>query len=211
MEYFGILARLYASWSFFEVVSVEVRMKILSLHCGTDSFREQLEQVRPKLYRVAYSWCHNAALADDIVQETLIKALRNITQLREPDLMHSWLFTILANCWRDHFRQHREMDDIDELEDFRCVHETTPEEEHAQSQLVHRVRSAIAKLPIGQRQVLTLVDLEEFPYVEVAAILAIPIGTVMSRLCRARQSLKALLTELAPQNLAQVTPIRRII
>lgn len=188
-------------------------MSILSLFCGAgaNTFQEQLEQIRPKLYRVAFSWSHNAALADDLVQETLIKALKNAGQLRDPALLNGWLFSIMANCWRDHFRQHREMEDIDELEDYRCVNETTPEDEHAQSQLVSRVWDAVAKLPMGQRQVLTLVDLEEFPYIEVAAILAIPIGTVMSRLCRARQALKILLKELAPQQPAQVSQIRRIV
>ena len=186
-------------------------MKILSLFCGADTFHEQLEKIRPKLYRIAFSWSHNVALADDLVQETLIKALKNARQLRDPALMNGWLFSILANCWRDHFRQYREMDDIDELEDHRCINETTPEDEHAQSQLVSQVRDAVAKLPLGQRQVLTLVDLEEFSYIEVAAILAIPIGTVMSRLCRARQTVKTLLKELAPQQPVQVSQIRRIV
>jgi RNA polymerase sigma-70 factor (ECF subfamily) len=188
-------------------------MSILSLFCGAgaNTFQEQLEQIRPKLYRVAFSWSHNAALADDLVQETLIKALKSAGQLRDPELLNGWLFSIMANCWRDHFRQHRETEDIDELDDYRCVNETTPEDEHAQSQLVSRVWDAVAKLPMGQRQVLTLVDLEEFPYIEVAAILAIPIGTVMSRLCRARQALKILLKELAPQQPAQVSQIRRIV
>lgn len=185
-------------------------MKILSLFCRTDAFQEQLEQIRPKLYRVAFSWSHNAALADDLAQETLAKALKNAGQLRDPALLNGWLFGILANCWRDHFRRYREMEDIEELEDYRCVNETTPEDEHAQSQIVSRVRDAVAKLPLVQRQVLTLVDLEEFSYIEVAAILAIPIGTVMSRLCRARQALKTLLNELAPQQSAQVIQIRRI-
>ncbi len=86
----------------------------------------------------------------------------------------------------------------------------TPEDEHAQSQIVSRVREAIANLPIGQRQVLMLVDLEEFSYTEVATVLAIPIGTVMSRLCRARQALKTLLQESVPQQSAKVSPIRRV-
>jgi len=186
-------------------------MKILSLFCGTDAYQKQLEQIRPKLYRVAFSWSHNAALADDLVQETLVKALKNSRQLRDPSLLNSWLFSILANCWRDHFRQHREMVDIDTLEDYRCAIQTTPEDEHSQSQIVSRVWDAVAKLPVGQRQVLTLVDLEEFPYIEVAAILSIPIGTVMSRLSRARQSLKTLLNELAPQQSVQISQIRRVI
>jgi len=186
-------------------------MKILSIFNASDGYQKQLEQLRPKLYRVAFSWSHNASLADDLVQETLVKALKNFRQLRDPSQLNGWLFSILANCWRDHFRQHREMEDIDALEDYRCAIQTTPEDEHAQAQIVYRVWDAVAKLPVGQRQVLTLVDLEEFPYIEVAAILSIPIGTVMSRLSRARQSLKTLLNELAPQQPAQISQIRRII
>ena len=185
-------------------------MKILSLICRSRVFREQLEQSRARLYRVAFSWSHDAALADDLVQETLSKALKNSGQLREPELMNSWLFSILTNCWRDHFRQYREMEDIEEIEDFRCIHETTPEDEHAQTQIVGRVRGAVAKLPLGQRQVLTLVDLEEFSYAEVAGILGVPVGTVMSRLCRARRALKEQLQELAPAQQARITPIRRV-
>jgi RNA polymerase sigma-70 factor (ECF subfamily) len=185
-------------------------MKILSLFCRSNDLKDQLDNIRPKLYRLAYSWSHNAALADDLVQETLIKALKNSSQLRDPALLNSWLFSILANCLRDHFRQHKEMDDIEELEDYRYAHENTPENVHSQSQIVSRVRDAVAKLPLGQRQVLTLVDLEELTYIEVASILGIPIGTVMSRLCRARVAMKILLKELAPQQIAAVGQIRRI-
>ena len=181
-------------------------MKLFSLLCGTDALQNQLEKMRPKLFRVAFSWSHNAALAEDLVQETLIKALQKSGQLRNAEAMNSWLFAILANCWRDHYRQSREMDDVEEIE---RIDEFTPEDGHAQSQLVSRVRNAVARLPLGQRQVLTLVDLEEFSYAEVSVILEIPVGTVMSRLCRARKTLKMLLSELAPQR-ASVSPIRRI-
>lgn len=185
-------------------------MKILSLFCRSNDLQDQLDNIRPRLYRVAYSWSHNAALADDLVQETLIKALKNASQLRDPALLNSWIFSILANCLRDHFRQYKEMDDIEELEDYRYAHENTPENAHSQSQIVSRVRDAVAKLPLGQRQVLTLVDLEELTYIEVASILGIPIGTVMSRLCRARAALKIFLKELAPQQTEAVGQIRRI-
>lgn len=186
-------------------------MEILSLFCHADAFHEQLKQIRPKLYRVAFSWSHNSALADDLVQETLIKALRSKNQLRDSAKMNGWLFSILANCWRDHFRQNRVMEDIDDLEDYQCVDNTTPENDHAQSQIAVRVLEAVARLPMGQRQVLTLVDLEEFSYVEVAGILSIPIGTVMSRLCRARQTLKLHLQEFAPDQSVQHRQIRRVI
>lgn len=185
-------------------------MKIISLFCRSNHLQEQLLQIRPKLYRLAYSWSHNAALSEDLVQETLIKALKNNNQLRDPALLNSWLFSILANCLRDHYRQHREMEDIEDLDDFRYAHENTPEKSHADAQIVACVRDAVAKLPLGQRQVLTLVDLEELSYVEVASILDIPIGTVMSRLCRARASLKTLLVSLAPQQAPQTEKIRRI-
>lgn len=168
-----------------------------------------MKQIRPKLYRVAFSWSHNSALSDDLVQETLIKALRNKNQLRDSAKMNGWLFSILANCWRDHFRQNRMMEDIDELEEHCCVDDANPESDHAQSQIAARVLEAVARLPMGQRQVLTLVDLEEFSYIEVAGILSIPVGTVMSRLCRARQTLKLHLKEFAPEQSAR--QIRRVI
>jgi RNA polymerase sigma-70 factor (ECF subfamily) len=185
-------------------------MKILNLFGYPKDLQNQLEQIRPRLYRLAYSWSHNAALADDLVQDTLIKAMKNANQLRDPALLNSWLFSILSNCLRDHYRQYKEMEDIDELEDFHYAHENTPENAHSQSQIVLRVRNAVSKLPLGQRQVLTLVDLEELSYIEVASILDIPIGTVMSRLCRARVTMKSLLKELAPQQPAQAIPLRRI-
>lgn len=185
-------------------------MKIISLICRSRDLRRQLEQSRSKLYRVAFSWCHDAALSDDLAQEALSKALRSVGQLRDPELLNSWLFRILNNCWRDHFRQHREMEDVDEIEDYRYADTYTPEDAHARNQIVDRVRHAIAQLPLGQRQVLTLVDLEGFSYAEVADILGLPTGTVMSRLCRARRSLKDLLQELAPAQSAQVIPLRRV-
>lgn len=185
-------------------------MKIISLFGRSDDLKDKLEAIRPRLYRLAYSWCHNAALADDLAQEALIKALKNTTQLRDPALLNSWLFSILANCLRDYYRKHREMDDIDELEDHIYAHEITPETTHSSRQIVSRVRDAIAQLPLGQRQVLTLVDLEELSYIEVASTLDIPIGTVMSRLCRARQNLKVLLAELAPQQTQNASLLRRV-
>ena len=152
--------------------------------------RHALQQSRTRLYRMAYAWCHNAALADDLAQEALTKALRKAGQLRDPKARDAWLFSILANCYRDHFRRQRDMDDVDDLE----LHdETTPESCSSQQEIVVMVRAAIAKLPEGQRQVMTLVDLEGFSYVEVARILDVPIGTVMSRLCRARNALRELL------------------
>ncbi len=174
-------------------------MNFLSLLIGDGNLRVQLEQRRTRLYRVAYSWCHDRTLADDLVQEALTRGLARLHQLRDPAQLDSWLFKILHNCWRDCFRCQKIFQDVDELEDYHYAHNETPEHIHSRSQVVDRVRAAVALLPIGQRQVLTLIDLEGFSYNQVAEILEIPVGTVMSRLCRGRQSLKAKLFELSPQ------------
>lgn len=165
-------------------------MDLLDFFLKSRETQNALQEARLRLYRVAYSWCHSAALADDLVQETLTKALQKSSQLRDPKARDAWLFTILANCYRDHFRKQRDMDDIDEIE---ISFDETPETESSRSEVVKKVRMVIARLPEGQRQVVTLVDLEGFSYVEVAQILQVPIGTVMSRLCRARNAMKTML------------------
>jgi len=174
-------------------------MKIFGLLGRSREFHDKLEGSRPRLYRMARAWCRNAVLADDLVQECLSKALQNSAQLRDLATMDSWLFSILANCLRDHLRQHRATEDIDEVAEQHLVSERTPEDEYARNEIVTRVRAAIKCLPLGQRQVLVLVDVEECSYAEVAQILDIPVGTVMSRLSRARQALKAKLLAPAPR------------
>ncbi|MFP4611543.1 MAG: RNA polymerase sigma factor [Thiohalophilus sp.] len=168
----------------------------------------QLEALRPQLYRLAYSWTSNPALADDLTQETLAKALKNVAQLKNPESLKSWAFGILRNCWRDHFRSNHDMDDVDNQV---LAHEQTPEYHHEQQNIVDKVRGAVSQLPEGQRHVLTLIDLEGCSYAEVADILEIPIGTVMSRLCRARRCLADKLLEFHPESRDNVTSIRRVV
>lgn len=152
----------------------------------------EIEQRRDRLYRVALSWCHDRHTADDLVQQCLLKAVQGVDKLRSPEQLDGWLFRILANCWKDHLRSRRDLVDVEALE---LVGDSTPEDEHLQSQLVRRVRRAIRSLPPAQCQVVTLVDLGGLSYNEVSEVLEIPLGTVMSRLCRARQALKERLSE----------------
>lgn len=154
------------------------------------SGRKRLTAMRPRLYRLAYAWCHDGHLADDLAQEALIKALARRGQLREEAALEGWLFSILNNCWRDHLRGRREFADIDALDEVILSDEPGPERLYASRQTANRVRGAIAALPMAQRQVITLVDIEECSYAQVANVLAVPVGTVMSRLSRARQALK---------------------
>lgn len=167
-------------------------MSIITRFCSSQQLKRTLVEHRSAMFRLAYSWCHNPSLADDLVQEALAKALKNSAQLRDQATAKAWLFRILTNCWHDHFRRSRETVNID---DIVLIEKETPEIHHNREQVVTQVRRAISCLPIGQRQVVTLVDLEGCSYIEVAQILEIPIGTVMSRLSRARNSLKEQLLE----------------
>lgn len=153
--------------------------------------RKRMEGMRPRLLRLAYAWCHDIDLSNDLVQEALTKGLTHNNQLHDVAAMESWLFSILNNCWRDHLRAKRDFSDIAELDEVIFDPAPGPEKQYASRQTAARVRNAIAALPMAQRQVITLVDIEECSYAEVARILEVPVGTIMSRLSRARQALKA--------------------
>jgi len=168
-------------------------------------YRDQVEALREPLYRLAYSWCHDAGLADDLVQETLLRALDRGAQLNDAQRLKAWLCAILANCLKDHFRRARPLEPLDE---DMPAHGATPEAASASSQLAARVRAEIERLPLGQRQAVTLVDLEGFSYAEVGEILEVPIGTVMSRLCRAREALRERLMEFATAQNNKIRSIR---
>jgi len=164
---------------------------------------------RERLYRLANSWCHDEMLADDLVQDTLDKAIKNHHQLKDPEKLDAWLFRILHNTWMDHLRRYKPTTDVDDIE---VLDEKTPESYLLDEQLASRVRKAVFNLPIAQRQVVTLVDLEGSTYAEVSEILELPIGTVMSRLNRARNALKVTLIAMrkSDKNPAQVDYLRRV-
>ncbi len=149
-----------------------------------------------RLYRTAYSWCCDAALAADLSQEAMVRALSRQDQLNDPQKLQAWLYAILHNCFRRYLRDRRPTEPLEEVVlvhegDFECAEST--ENANERNEIVRLVRSAICKLPLGQRQVITLVVLNGCSYTEVAEILEVPIGTVMSRLYRARQALRVLI------------------
>jgi len=164
---------------------------------------KQLAAHRPRLYRLANSWCADAMLADDLVQETLQKALLKQDQLKDFSRVEAWLFRILHNCWMEYLRAKKPALDIDDVD---LHNNETPDSQLTEQQIVDRVRHAIAVLPLTQRQVITLVDLESSSYAEVAEILDIPVGTVMSRLSRARAMLKQRLMNVRSTNSSHGAP-----
>jgi RNA polymerase sigma-70 factor, ECF subfamily len=160
----------------------------------TRQLQQQLEALWHKLYRVAYAWTHDRHLAADLAQETVSRALRQREKFTDEHHLQRWLFRVMANCWRDSFRRRRITADIND--DTLIDPGQQPDEHSAQQQIVQRVRRAVATLNFDQRQVITLVVLEGCSYEEAATILAIPVGTVMSRVSRARQQLQTTLQDL---------------
>jgi RNA polymerase sigma-70 factor (ECF subfamily) len=171
-------------------------------------FRKILTGSRDRLYRMAFSWTHDPALADDLVQQTCFQALRKQRHLRDIEAADGWLFRILANCLADYHRVRRE---VLSDENFVMVEKWTPEDATQEDQVAKRVRSAVGALPLAHRQVVTLVDLEGFSYALVAQILDIPVGTVMSRLSRGRRALRKTLIDFnAGEKAPPASKVRRI-
>ncbi len=181
-------------------------MKVIKNLVAAFSLKSEFAARRNKLYRIAYSWCHDSALADDLVQETIYKAIKNAARLRDIETIDTWLYRILFNCWQDYLRvkgrnvEFIEIHDDDQLEQI---------DNYQQSQIVSRVRSSIEQLPIPLREIVTLADFAGFSYAEIAEIIDVPIGTVMSRLFRARQSLKKQLLDFGADNLTE-SKLRRV-
>ena len=182
---------------------MEIIDRLFTAHC----MRRKIADNRDRLYRVALAWCGDASIADDLVQETLMIALQRTGQLRDPNRLSAWMYTILSNCWKQHLRRMRPTVDIDEIDIF-C--ENDAETGSSAQEIVEHVRHAILKLPAGQRQTITLVDLAGFSYAEVAEILNIPIGTVMSRLYTSRNSLQNFLSNFRTQQPVETTYLRRV-
>jgi RNA polymerase sigma-70 factor (ECF subfamily) len=154
------------------------------------------------LYRSALRLTRKPEDAEDLVQETYMRAYRYRNRFQPGTNEKAWLFTIMANAFRNRLRQKRAIEEpIDEPgNDFYIydqlrreglpLHLMSPEEVIVERGLGTEVKRALEELPLSMRMVVILVDVEEFSYKEVASILNIKIGTVMSRLHRGRRSLQ---------------------
>lgn len=170
------------------------------------SLKAEFAARRNKLYRIAYSWCHDAALADDLAQEAIFKAIKNAASLRDVGTIDTWLYRILFNCWQDYLRvKGRNVEFVEIHDEAQSEHVDS----YQQSQIVRRVRSSIEQLPTSLREVVTLSDFAGFSYAEIAEIIDVPIGTVMSRLYRARQALKQQLLDFGSDELVDMK-LRRV-
>ena len=150
------------------------------------SFRNGIEAAIPALRRYARALTRNAETADDLVQDTLVRALRSEHLFHGGDV-RSWLYTILTNLNRNRLRSLARRPTLTPIEDADAADTAGPE---AGGRDIERALSGLVE---DQRAALLLVVLEGLSYREVAAVQGVPIGTVMSRLARARAQMKAYL------------------
>jgi RNA polymerase sigma-70 factor (ECF subfamily) len=155
------------------------------------SFESDLLVWLPQLRRYARALTGDAAWADDLVQDTLECAL-NKWRWRANSNLHAWLLTLLRHRFIDQLRARHEIAVDDETAPWQSMAAPSGEVDGLELEDVQR---ALYRLPVEQREVLLLVGLEELSYQEAAVVLKVPIGTVMSRLSRARERMRILLDE----------------
>jgi RNA polymerase sigma-70 factor (ECF subfamily) len=157
------------------------------------------------LYAVALRLTRNRADAEDLVQDTFVKALRFEHQFRPGTNLKAWLFTILHNTWRNRVRDSgRSIVEVDSerVEDAERTDPSpaveTPERILLRATLDADLQAALDELPETFRTAVWLRDVEELTYAEIAEVVGVPIGTVMSRISRGRKLLFQRLTARSP-------------
>jgi RNA polymerase sigma-70 factor, ECF subfamily len=174
------------------------------------TFADQAMEHMPSLYTAALRMTRNPADAEDLVQETYLKAYRGFGGFQEGTNLKAWLYRILTNTYINRYRQQKrrpDETDLDDVEEFFLYRrlgglEAARASRSAEDELLdlfteHEVKEAVESLPEQFRIAVLLADVEGFSYKEIADILEVPIGTVMSRLHRGRKSLQKRLYEFA--------------
>jgi RNA polymerase sigma factor (sigma-70 family) len=153
---------------------------------------ESIVELIPRLRRYARALAGDRIAADDLVQDTLERAWSKLHLYRRGTDLRAWLFTVMHNVYVNQLRALRPAASFDEEMPELALPARTDTLE------LRDLDAAIRRLPPDQREVLLLVALEEMSYEEAASALGIPIGTVMSRLARAREKLRSMLSGFPP-------------
>jgi RNA polymerase sigma-70 factor, ECF subfamily len=173
-------------------------------------FEDDAMQYAPQLYSAAMRMARNPSDAEDLVQETLLKAYRAYDSFEAGTNLKAWLYRILTNTYINKYRRDRrrptesELGDVEDLYLYKRIgsEETADSSRSAEDRVLDGlvesdIKRAVEELPENFRVAVLLADLEGFAYKEIAEILDIPIGTVMSRLHRGRKALQASLAQFA--------------
>ena len=163
---------------------------------------ESIVELIPRLRRYARALAGDRAAADDLVQDTLERAWAKLHLYRRGTDLRAWLFTVMHNLYVNQVRAVRPGAQLDEE-----MPELAQPARETDALMLRDLDLAIRRLPPDQREVLLLVALEDMSYAEAAGTLGIPIGTVMSRLARAREKLRAMLSGL-PENGKQLKIVK---
>ena len=164
-------------------------------------FKRLLSENIPRLRRYAIALVGDRNRADDLVQDCLERAWRKQSLWDSKQPMRPWLFTIMHNIYVNNARQYYLLPNFVSIDD---VHEHAQAEDQEQSLVLRDFSKSLNLLEQNHREVLLLVGLEQLSYKETAEILGIPIGTVMSRLSRAREQLSQHMNQQAQSNIRRV-------
>ena len=171
-----------------------------------DALQRMVAALVPRLRRFALALTGSRADADDLVQAACERALRRASQLREQARLDAWLYGIMRNLWTDEVRARR----VRRHDDLEAATEIVGTDGAAAADgrvMLATVRQRLGTLSTEHRAILILVCVDGLSYREAAEVLAIPIGTVMSRLARARQELHAALAGGGPAAAPNVLPL----
>lgn len=161
----------------------------------TGAFCELVRSHQAAVVNMVYRMCGDIHLAEDVAQETFLRAWQNLNAYRPKSSFRSWIFRIAANLTIDNLR--RENGRFEPLqEDKADISQRKPETIAAETQIGEQVRNAVLELPSASRMVLVLREYQGLSYQEIASILDIPVGTVMSRLNYARTCLRQSLKDI---------------
>ena len=150
--------------------------------------RPDLIEHLPRLRRYARALTRDVSQADDLVQDTLERALVKLDLWRPGSDLRAWLFTLMHNLFVNQVRANRPVES-----DLDAARDVAVGGGQMDALALRDIHAALARLPVEQREVILLVGLEQFGYGEAARILGVPLGTVMSRLSRGRERLRQLL------------------
>ena len=179
----------------------------MTLEKRKEKFTEAVLANIPALNRFAYTLCRNLSESEDLVSETIVRAFEKFDGLKDQRKTKSWLFRILRNQFITNYRKNRKVISLATMQGissngqesfslFEAIGQTDfVQEGHAEKKIIAKItqqhiRSAMDELPDDLRTALILCDVEDFAYSEISQILKIPIGTVRSRIARARSVLQ---------------------
>jgi len=171
------------------------------------TFEEDVAPLLPQLYSAARRLTRNPADSEDLLQETLLRAYRGYRTFKAGTNLRAWLYRILTNTFINRYRQQSrqpaevELGELEDLYLYRRLGQESGASRSAEEEALERfvdedVKAAVESLPEVFRIPVLLADVEDFSYKEIARIMEVPIGTVMSRLHRGRKALEKALWEI---------------